>query len=175
VLAAASLADAFLTQGNRVGLLSCGRFLNWTLPGYGKIQRERILQALANARVGESLVFDGLEHIPVRFFPAHSQVVLVSPLDAGDYNVLVQLRARGYQVMVISPDPVSFELSYLKDRPSVELAGRVVRLERNLLLKKLQSASVQVLDWNVAQPFDQVIKRRLGPPPPLLRALGGRI
>jgi len=175
VLAAASLADAFLTQGNRVGLLSYGRFLNWTLPGYGKVQRERVLKTLANARVGDSLVFDGLEHIPVRFFPAHSQVVLVSPLDAGDYNILVQLRARGYQVMVISPDPVSFELSYLKDRPSVELAGRVVRLERNLLLKKLQSAGVQVLDWNVAHPFDQVIKRRLGPPPPLLRAIGGRL
>jgi len=175
VLAAASLADAFLTQGNRVGLLAYGRYLNWTLPGYGKVQRERILQALSNARVGDSLVFDGLNHIPVRFFPAHSQVVLVSPLDVDDFDVLVQLRARGYQVMVISPDPVSFELSYLKDKPSVELAGRVVRMERNLLLKKLRGAGIQILDWNVAHPFDQVIKRRLGPPPPLLRSIGGRI
>jgi len=175
VLAAASLADAFLTQGNRVGLLAYGRYLNWTLPGYGKVQRERVLQALANARVGDSLVFDGLNHIPVRFFPAHSQVVLVSPLDAGDFDVLVQLRARGYQVMVVSPDPVSFELSYLQDKPSVTLAGRVVQMERNLLLRKLRGAGVQILDWNVAHPFDQVIKRRLGPPPPLLRSIGGRI
>jgi len=175
VLAAASLADAFLTQGNRVGLLAYGRYLNWTLPGYGKVQRERVLQALANARVGDSLVFDGLNHIPVRFFPAHSQVVLVSPLDAGDFDVLVQLCARGYQVMVISPDPVSFELSYLQDKPSVALAGRVVQMERNLLLRKLRGAGVQILDWNVAHPFDQVIKRRLGPPPPLLRSIGGRI
>ena len=175
VLAAASLTDAFLAQGNRVGLLSYGRYLNWTLPGYGKVQRERILQALAHAQPGESIVFEGLEHIPTRFFPAHSQVVLVSPLDAADFEVLVQLRARGYQVMVISPDPVSFELAYLGDKPSVELAGRVVRMERDLLLKKLQGAGVQILDWNVAHPFDQVMKRRLGPPPALLRAIGGRI
>ena len=175
VLAAASLADAFLSQGNRVGLLHYGRYLAWTLPGYGKVQRERILQALARAQPGGSPVFEGLEHIPARFFPAHSQVVLVSPLDAGDYDILVQLRAHGYQVMVISPDPVSFELSYLKDNPSVELAGRVVRMERDLLLNKLQGAGVQVLDWNVAHPFDKVMKRRLGPPPALLRAIGGRI
>lgn len=174
VLAGASLADAFLSQGNRVGLLHYGRYLDWTFPGYGKVQRERILQALAHAQTGGSPVFSGLEHIPVRFFPAHSQVVLVSPLDAGDLDILVQLRARGYQIMVISPDPVAFELAYLPDVPSVKLAARVLRMERNLLLKKMQRAGIQVVDWNVAHPFDLVMKHRLGPPPALLRAIGGQ-
>ncbi len=175
VLAAASLADAFLSQGNRVSLLHYGLYLDWTLPAYGKVQRERILHALAHAQVGGSPVFSGLEHIPVRLFPAHSQVVLISPLDAGDLDTLIQLRARGYQIMIISPDPISFEVSYLPNDPSVKLAARVVRMERNLLLKKLKRAGVQVLDWNIDQPFDQVMKRRLGPPPALLRAIGGRI
>lgn len=175
VLAAASLADAFLSQGNRVGLLHYGRYLDWTFPGYGKVQRERVLQALAHAQTGGSPVFSGLEHIPVRFFPAHSQVVLVSPLDAGDLDILVQLRARGYQIMVISPDPVAFELAYLPDVPSVKLAARVLRMERNLLLKKMQRAGIQVVDWNVAHPFDLVMKHRLGPPPALLRAIGGQL
>ena len=31
---------------NRVGLLVYGRFLDWTFPGYGKVQRERILLGL---------------------------------------------------------------------------------------------------------------------------------
>ena len=75
--------------------------------------------------------------------------------------------------MVISPDPVSFELSYLPKESSTELSGRIVRMERNMLIKKLQHAGVQVLDWNIKHPFDQVMKRRLGPPPPLLRAIGG--
>jgi uncharacterized protein (DUF58 family) len=175
VLAAASLADAFLSQGNRVGLLHYGRYLDWTFPGYGKVQRERILQALAHAQTGGSPVFSGLEHIPVRFFPSHSQVVLISPLDAGDLDILIQLRARGYQIMVVSPNPVAFEVAYLLDAPSVKLAARVVRMERNLLLKKLQRAGIQTVDWNVTQPFDRVIKRRLGPPPAFLRAVGGRI
>jgi hypothetical protein len=74
--------------------------------------------------------------------------------------------------MVISPDPVAFELSYLAEKPNIALAGRIIQMERELLLKKLQHAGVQVLDWNIEHPFDQVMKRRLGPPPPLLRAIG---
>ena len=69
VQAAASIADALLSQGNRVGLLLYSTYLGWTLPGYGRIQRERILQALANARTGDSQVFSNLEHIPTRLFP----------------------------------------------------------------------------------------------------------
>ncbi len=37
VQAAASLADALLNQGNRVGLLLYASYLGWTFPGYGKI------------------------------------------------------------------------------------------------------------------------------------------
>ena len=69
VQAAASIADALLTQGNRVGLLVYATYLAWTFPGYGKIQRERILHALANARTGESQVFSDLEHIPSALVP----------------------------------------------------------------------------------------------------------
>ncbi|MBN1454458.1 MAG: DUF58 domain-containing protein [Anaerolineales bacterium] len=175
VLAAAALADVLLSQGNRVGLLNYGRFLQWTFPGYGKFQRERILQALTHAQVGSSTVFSELEYIPARLFPTHSQIILVSPLDAEDVKVLVQLRARGYQVMVISPDPVAFELSYLPKSESVDQAARLLRMERNLLIHKLQRAGIQVLDWNVSQPFDQVVKRQLGRPPALLRAIGGQL
>jgi uncharacterized protein (DUF58 family) len=173
VLAAAALADAFLTQGNRVGLLNYSPYINWTMPGYGKLQRERIMQVLSRAEPGGSAVFAGLEHIPTKLFPAHSQLVLVSPLDSSDLDVLVQLRARGYQVMVISPDPVSYELGQLPKTHEVELAGRVLRMERALLLRNLQRAGVQVLDWDVSLPFDQVIRSRLGPPPALLNAIGG--
>ncbi len=172
VQAAACLADTFLAQGNRVGLLLYGHYLHWTLPGYGKIQRERILQTLARAKPGESLVFADLGHIPTQLFPAHSQIVLVSPLTSDDYAVLLQLRARGYQVMVVSPNPVRFELAYLPKRPEVDLAGRIVRLEREVLLQKLRHAGAHVLDWDVAQPFDQVGPAVLGRPQAWFRAIG---
>lgn len=170
--AAAALTDALLTQGNRVGMLVYAAFLRWTIPGYGKIQREKILYSLAHARPGGSDVFADLGHLPTRFFPPESQIILVSPLHEDDLSPLVQLRAQGYQVLVVSPNPVKFELSYLPKTQTVALAGRVVSMERALLLQKVQHAGIQVLDWDVSEPFDQVVKKQLGRPPAWLRAVG---
>lgn len=158
VLAAGALADALLAQGNRVGLLVYSAYLHWTFPGYGKLQRERILHALSHAEPGASQIFEGLQYLPTRMFPIESQIVLISPLIQDDYPTLVQLRARGYQVMVVSPDPVAFEQSHLPRRPEVELAARVVRIERDLMLKKVQRAGVQVVEWNVEQSFDRATR-----------------
>jgi uncharacterized protein (DUF58 family) len=173
VQAAASIADALLSQGNRVGLLLYASYLGWTFPGYGKIQRERILHALASARTGDSQVFADFEHIPTRLFPPESQIVFVSPLTEDDLKPLVQLRAQGYDVLVVSPNPVKFELSYLPaSNPRVNLAGRVVLMERQMLLQRLQRASIHVLDWDVKEPFDLFVKRRMGRTPVWLRAVG---
>lgn len=172
VQAVAALTDALLTQGNRVGLLVYAAFLRWTLPGYGKIQREKILFSLAHARPGGSEVFADFQHLPTRLFPSESQIVLVSPLHEDDLMPLVYLRAQGYQVLVVSPNPVKFELSYLPKNKNVELAGRMIHMERALLLQKVQRAGIQVLDWDVAEPFDRVVKRKLSRPPAWLRAVG---
>ncbi len=174
VQAAVALSDALLMQGNRVGLLVYAAFLRWTLPGYGKIQREKILFSLAHARPGGSEVFADFQHLPTRLFPPESQIVLVSPLHEDDLMPLVFLRAQGYQVLIVSPNPVKFELSYLPKDKNMELAGRVIHMERALLLQKIQRAGIQVLDWDVAEPFDQVVKRMLSRPtgPAWLRAVG---
>ena len=172
VQATAALATAFLSQGNRVGLLLYGQYLHWTLPGYGKLQRERVLHALASARHGGSEIFSNLAHLPTRLFPINSQIVFVSPLMNEDLGVLIQLRARGYQVLVVSPDPVAFESSLLPRIPQVEQAVRVVRLERDLLLGQLRRAGIQTLNWDVSQPFDQAVRHSLGRPPQWLRAVG---
>ena len=157
VTATAALSDAFLNQGNRVGLLVYGSYLGWTLPGYGKIQRERIMQALAHAEVGVSSVFAGLEHLSPHMFPSESQIVLVSSLVNDDLNILVQLRGRGYQIMVISPDPVKFELGCLPSSPQADLAARIVRVERDLLIRRLERAGIQVIGWDVSIPLDQAV------------------
>lgn len=173
-LAAAALADTFLAQGNRVGLLLYGRMLNWTVPGYGKVQLERILRALARAQAGQSEAFSGLDEIPTRLFPARSQLVIVSPLLSTDLEPLVQLRGRGYQVLVISPDPVALEAAALSGQPAVDMAARVIHLRRELMLQRLRRVGVQVIDWDVSEPFEQVMVSQLGRPLVWLRGLEGR-
>jgi uncharacterized protein (DUF58 family) len=134
VQAAASLADSFLNDGNRVGLLLYGTQLDWTYPAYGKVQRERILLSLARAKPGDSMVFEKLANLPKRLFPPNAQLVLISPLHSDDLPVLVHLRARGYALMVISPDPVSFEIDGLDlAAKHSDTAQRLARLERTLM------------------------------------------
>ncbi len=171
VVAAASLSDAFLNSGNRVGMLVYGKFVNWTYPGYGKIQRERILQALARADTGDSQVFAGM-HIPRGLFPPHSQIVLVSPLEAGDVEPLVRLRASGYALIVASPNPVPFEQSFLPSTPATQYAARILRLQRHITLQRLRHAGIQVVDWDVTLPFERVVESVLSRPPAFLRAIG---
>ena len=59
--------------------------------------------------------------------------------------------------MVISPDPVKFERGLLQPSPQVDLAARVVRMERNLLIRRLERAGIQVIEWDVSIPLDQAI------------------
>ncbi len=172
VLATASLAVAFLNDGNRVGLLIYGKLLDWTFPGYGKVQRERILQALARAEPGESLVFDKLDYLPTRYFPARSQIVLVSPLWEDDLPILIRLKARGYQILVISQDPVTFESRAFESDPNVGLATRIASLERTLMIRKAHQVGIQIVNWQVDQPFDHAIHASLGRLPPWFRAVG---
>lgn len=172
VEATASLAAAFLNDGDRVGLLVYGGFLDWTFPGYGRIQEERILRALSRAETGESRVFESLDYIPTRYFPAKSQLVLVSPLCEEDVPTLVRLRARGYQLLVISPNPVAFEARLLGSDAAVDMAVRVARLERALLMRRLQRAGVRTVDWDVETPFDLAIHSSLSRQPHWFRAVG---
>ncbi|MFQ5400336.1 MAG: DUF58 domain-containing protein [Anaerolineae bacterium] len=168
IAAAATLADSFLTDGNRVALLRYGDLLDWTVPGYGKFQRERILQALARAQMGDSLIFDRLEHLPTRLFPPKSQIVMVSPLASDDADLLPRLRARGYQVLIISPNPIAFEKALLERNELTAMAERIATVERELLFRKLRQAGIQVFDWHVDIPLNQALAASMAQLRPLL-------
>lgn len=165
IQAAGALADTFLHRGNRVGLLMYGRSLDWTLPGYGKLQRERILRALARAETGDLPVLERLDYLPTRLFPARSQIVLISPLLPHDLEMLASLRARGYQLLVISPDPISFEQRGLSEQPESATATRLAQIERALLLQRCRRTGVTVIDWPTELPFQQVAEAALSRPP----------
>lgn len=161
VQAAASLARYFIKEGNRVGLLIYGRYLDWTFPNYGRLQLVKLLEALTRAETGDKAIFEGLENIPRRLFPAGSQLVLVSRLLEGDVRVLRQLRAL-YSVIVVSPDPLEFERARLsRDDELIGLAWRIGRLRRELMLNKLREAGVRVVDWQTSRPLKGQAKEAL--------------
>src|SRR5512143_1240224 len=140
VQAAGSLSEALLGDGNRVALLIYGFGMERTFRGYGKVQQERILYALGQARTGHNFALESLGFLPTRFFPAGSQIVMVSPLMMNDVPALTQLRATGYELMIVSPDPVEFEAREIGVKG--DLAWQLARVERVLLMRKLQRLGI---------------------------------
>lgn len=168
VRAAGALAELFLDDGNRVGLLVYGATMSIAFPGMGKIQRERILQALARAQTGFSYALEKLDYIPTRFFPPRSQIILISPMTNDDVPVLGFLRAQGYSVMVISPNPISFEAGPQPSTSAEEIARNCAKTERMYLFNALRRSGVQVVDWDITQPLEPLVRaavasnRRMG-------------
>lgn len=159
VQAAGSLSEALINDGNRVGLLVYGYGMDRTFRGYGKIQQERILYALGRARTGHNFALESLGYLPTRFFPAGSQIVMISPLLMNDLPALSRLRACGYDVLVVSPDPTDFEARALGVKG--ELPWELANIERMLLLRKLQRMGIRVLDWEVEKPFEPLVRATL--------------
>lgn len=159
--AAASLADVTLDDGNRVGYLGYGLSIDWLAPGFGRIQKHRVLTRIARTEPGDSHVFFRLDAIPERLFPPGSQVIVVSPLTADDPPDLERLQAYGYAVMVVTPDPTPLQIPADPD-PVTREAARLVRLERAVLLRRLRHAGVAVVDWNTSQSFEQAVGAALG-------------
>jgi uncharacterized protein (DUF58 family) len=175
VLAAASLADSFLRDGNRVSLLIYGFGVGRVYPGFGKHQLNRILSALALAQPGQNFALESLNNLPTRMFPPRSQLVVISALAAGDIPVLIRLRSQGYEVLVISPDPVAFEARMYSNGPALSYAERMARIERNIYLQRLLKVGVRVVEWPVDQPLDLAIQKAVGMLPlrnPHFRVLG---
>jgi uncharacterized protein (DUF58 family) len=158
IRAAAALAQVILNKGNRVALLVFGENTSSLYPGYGKRQLNFVMQELCRARLGRNLSFRYLEYFPTRVFPAQSVIMVFSAVDARDLDTYARLRAYGYEVILVSPSPVELAAHGVPGSRLNELALRTARLERAVQLKTLLEMGVQVIDWNIDQPLDPVLR-----------------
>jgi len=159
VSAVASLSESILKNGNRVSLLTFGESITSVFPGYGKGHLNLLLRKLTRAKLGENLPFSYLEYFPTRLFPSHSMIIIFSTVDSRDLETYARLLAFGYEVLLISPDPVDF-ISRMS--PSTEintLASRAARIERVVQLKQLLKLGVNVIDWQVNQPLETILHK----------------
>lgn len=161
IQAAASLAESFLREGNRVGLLIFGKRIIHLFPGYGKIQLNKILCSLALTEMRPYLSLNQLQYLPFRLFPARSQLIMVSPYTEADLSGYTHLRANGYPMLLLSPDPVDFWIKSKPSQPNPQTICRIAHLDRQLQLKKLSHIGVQVINWQVDQSLNAVLQTAL--------------
>jgi len=160
--ATASLAEMFLNQGHRVSLLVFGGTMETVYPGYGKTQLHRIMGFLSKAKVEEEQFSTAsLNFIPIRMFPSHALIITISSLISEDRLLFQRLRSYGYQVLLVSPDPIDFAYTTLAQDISSQLAIRAVRIERRLKLNEIAQLQIPVINWQVSQPLFPLVRNAL--------------
>jgi uncharacterized protein (DUF58 family) len=146
VRAATSLAHRYLQRKDRVGLVSFGGFLSWLLPASGTRQLYRIVDSLLQMDIVLSFAARDVDVLPPRSLPPKALVLALTPLlDPRTPPALLDLRARGFDLVVVEVSPVPFV-----DEGAGELerlSYRLWRLSRAAMRARYQQAGIPVVEW----------------------------
>lgn len=161
VRAAATFAGHYLKQKDRVGLVSFGGVLNWLTVSSGVIQLYRVLDSLIDAEIMLSYAWKDLDIIPARTLPPRALVLAISPLlDERAVGALFDLRARGFDLVVIEVSPFPFLDEGTTE--TEELAGRLWRLRREALRSRYLALGVPVVEWHEGTPLEGLVEEVRG-------------
>ena len=158
VSAAAALGKNFLRNGNRVSLMIFGKHFRTAFPGTGKHQSDLLMRNLAGAKLGGDLPLTSIHHFPVQLFPTRSLLVVISTYTDRDREAYARLRSHGYEIILISPDPIDFAAQTHPDDETHSFAARAARVERVLMLNRLVKLGIKVIDWQVNQPLEPLVR-----------------
>ncbi len=150
--AASGLVEDYLRERDRVGFVSFGGVLNWLLPGSGLRQLYRIVDSLLDTQVILSYAWKGIDVIPRRTLPPQALILALTPLlDERSAGALLDLRARGFDLVVIDVSPLPFVPR--GPGPEAAVAYRIWALRREALRARFEAAGVPVAVWEDGRPL----------------------
>jgi uncharacterized protein (DUF58 family) len=152
VRAAATLAHGYLQRKDRVGLIGFGGFLSWLVPQSGVRQLYAIVDSLLTAEIAHSYVTHRVDVLPPSTLPSKALVLALTPmLDSRTAAALIDLRGRGYDLIVVEVAPPELEATR---RPGPEaLAERLWRLSRDALRWHYRQVGVPIVTWREGEPL----------------------
>jgi uncharacterized protein (DUF58 family) len=157
VRAAASLAEHYLASRDRVGLVGFGGVVRWLTPATGTTQLYRIADALLETEVVFSYAWKGIDVLPARSLTPQALVVALSPLlDDRSVGALLDLRGRGFDLVVVDVTPLAFT-TQPRD-PDARMALRTWRLWRDALHFRFERLGVAIAEWDGQRPLAEVIE-----------------
>jgi uncharacterized protein (DUF58 family) len=144
--AAATLSARYLREKDRVGFVAFGGFLNWLLPSTGTTQLYRIVDAMLDTQIVLSYAWKDIGVVPPRTLPPQALVLALTPLlDDRSERALLDLRARGFDLVVIEISPLSLLPPPRRDVD--QLAQRLWRLRRDAVRGRFERAGIPVAVW----------------------------
>jgi uncharacterized protein (DUF58 family) len=158
IRAAAALVTGYLARKDRVGLIEyCGPF-RWVRPSSGRAHHERLFEALLRADVMFSYVTQEVGLVPRRILPPQALVVAISPLlDPRFEKALIDLAARGFDLVVLSPSPIPLVRRAMRSSVRADLGCRLWALERRARADALHRLGITVVDWEPDEPLEAAL------------------
>jgi uncharacterized protein (DUF58 family) len=157
IRAAASLAERYLAQKDRVGLVNFGGVLNWLQPATGLTQLYRIVESLLSTEVTLSYAWKEIDVLPRGTLPPKALVIALTPLlDDRAVGALLDLRARGFDLVIVEISPLPYV-----EQPAGEageLAYRLWRLRRDVRRLEYERAGAPVVEWDRDAPLTGVLE-----------------
>jgi uncharacterized protein (DUF58 family) len=132
VSAAASLASAYLSRRDRVGLVSFGGVVRWLQPGTGQAMLYRLLDTLMETQIFATVGWRGIRHLPSRTLPPKALMVALTPLlDERGITALFDLLARGYDLAIVDVSPLVGAAPAGGEEPAVRPSWRLAASEES--------------------------------------------
>jgi len=145
VRTAAGMAERWLRERDRVGLVVLGGTLRWLTAATGRVQLQRVAEAVLWAWNPPGQVPPDLQRVPRPVLPAAAVVVFLTPLlDDRAVEAVAALRARASRVLVI--DVLADAIPEVARRDQIgSLARRLWRLEWEATMDRLRRTGTPVL------------------------------
>lgn len=157
VEAAGSLARHYLREKDRVGFVAFGGVLNWLTVSTGVVQLYRVLDSLLDAEIFLSYAWKDIDVLPPRTLPPHALVLALTPLlDQRSVRALADLRARGFDLVVIEISPAPFVEARTGELD--ELGHRLWLLRREALRASYLRLGVPVVEWRKGAELQAVLE-----------------
>lgn len=156
VRAAVALADGYLGERDRVGVIGFGGVLRWLLPGMGPRHFYRLVESLLDTQVVTSYAWRAIDVIPARVLPPAATIVALTPLlDPRSLGALLDLHQRGFDVVALEISPERFLPRSVS--AADPLAWRLWTLLRLARRRTLQRAGLIVLEWSEGVALEAVL------------------
>ncbi|MBI4640513.1 MAG: DUF58 domain-containing protein [Candidatus Tectomicrobia bacterium] len=154
----ASIAQHYLHNKDRVGLIDYGATFRWQRPEMGVAQFYKILNKLIDSETRFSYVSRDVAEIPRRILPPQAMIIALTPLvDERIIKALTNLAARQFDLAVIVVPPHEVMREIEKGSRIVEAACRFWGLQIGIQINELRKLGLTVVEWSLKKPLDLVM------------------
>ncbi|WBB77433.1 DUF58 domain-containing protein [Micromonospora sp. WMMD882] len=157
VRAAAAIGEHYLHRGDRVAMLEFGPTARRLRPATGRRQYLTVLEWLLDVRAASWPDGDDDQVFGPQLLSSDALVVVLTPLlEERSAQMLAQLARSGR--FVVAVDTLPADLPPPTGRGWAEVAFRLWRLDRDVMVEQLREHGVPVVRWAGAGSLDQVLR-----------------